>query len=304
MKKGVPSLNNINVPSFLSGKIPKEEKTEIRIVLPKNSTEEERASVYKAIAFMRSTVVRQLVAYEMAFPEFSSLSSSEREKECEMGIDCFRNLLLSSPLVQENQQQQQQERTFFHFCIDYPTYVQICKEENLVLLQKAMLNGGGVVSEQLYHILTDNAFRDHIPKQQPVGADIYFVGSAEIALTLQGDVKRVCFLGVKTPARLGKEERSALVEFLKPNFPDAERFLNDDIESFLLNPEANGTFLKEAMEMLSMEDRAVASAPTQNACAYCYKAGPRKTCSRCPQIKYCGEACQKAHWGKHKSVCK
>ena len=39
-------------------------------------------------------------------------------------------------------------------------------------------------------------------------------------------------------------------------------------------------------------------------CASCGALDPTKTCSACTCVHYCGEKCQRAHWPKHKAVCK
>ncbi|PPQ95961.1 hypothetical protein CVT26_016127 [Gymnopilus dilepis] len=44
------------------------------------------------------------------------------------------------------------------------------------------------------------------------------------------------------------------------------------------------------------------------ACYYCFKEktadNPLSRCGGCHHVSYCGPACQKAHWSKHKSLCK
>jgi chemotaxis protein CheY-P-specific phosphatase CheC len=45
----------------------------------------------------------------------------------------------------------------------------------------------------------------------------------------------------------------------------------------------------------------------QTQCAYCLRlscAHFSKRCSRCHQIRYCNEICQRAHWNEHKKQCK
>lgn len=38
-------------------------------------------------------------------------------------------------------------------------------------------------------------------------------------------------------------------------------------------------------------------------CSYCGKTGSMKACSRCKSVRYCGKACQRAHWKVHKIDC-
>ncbi|KAI9325627.1 hypothetical protein BDR26DRAFT_878961 [Obelidium mucronatum] len=39
-------------------------------------------------------------------------------------------------------------------------------------------------------------------------------------------------------------------------------------------------------------------------CHVCFAGGSTKKCSECRVIRYCSEACQKAHWPAHKLMCK
>ena len=39
-------------------------------------------------------------------------------------------------------------------------------------------------------------------------------------------------------------------------------------------------------------------------CGSCRAPGPAHSCGSCRCIRYCGRACQRAHWAKHKATCK
>ncbi|CAH1797891.1 unnamed protein product, partial [Owenia fusiformis] len=39
-------------------------------------------------------------------------------------------------------------------------------------------------------------------------------------------------------------------------------------------------------------------------CANCHSKGDMQKCSKCRKTQYCGKACQKQHWNKHKRICK
>jgi len=44
--------------------------------------------------------------------------------------------------------------------------------------------------------------------------------------------------------------------------------------------------------------------PLSNRCAECTKGDASSRCSQCKSVYYCNEACQKAHWQNHKTICK
>lgn len=55
--------------------------------------------------------------------------------------------------------------------------------------------------------------------------------------------------------------------------------------------------LAPAMDVPSKE-------PLASSCAICHSTGPVQTCSRCKTIRYCGTACQRRDFPRHKTICK
>ena len=51
------------------------------------------------------------------------------------------------------------------------------------------------------------------------------------------------------------------------------------------------------------EDIPLGHIPDPTVCLFCAKPAPEKTCGRCRLARYCGQACQRAHWIEHKKVC-
>jgi hypothetical protein len=87
---------------------------------------------------------------------------------------------------------------------------------------------------------------------------------------------------------------SAMDSFLETLAADQPEF-----HEYLLNYRVPGDFVPDPVrlaEFLPMMKRQV--------CALCNKGGATQECSLCGVMRYCGAACQRAHWQTHKDECR
>ena len=275
-------------------------KKTFELRLPKECGKQYHLTAVRAAIATTNTIPPQMAAYEMAWAEFAALSIDDRVKECDQGLKDFRTLLLQTDAVEEaNRLHDGTQVRFFYVCLSFADYVRICMNKDLVDLNRIMREQGGWCDRALFNFLSGDSFKD----LQVPAAETCFLGAAEIGLSLDGDVKRVCFSSLKAPF----VEKSSMVNFLKETFPDAEERLSDEAMRFLHSPNSNPQLLSQIMDMA---DATLDAATAQKlrafyGCTQCGRAdGKMYACKGCGAVRYCGVACQKTHWPRHKEACR
>jgi hypothetical protein len=90
-------------------------------------------------------------------------------------------------------------------------------------------------------------------------------------------------------------KRQEIVKWLVKSGADTQAIINND-------PNITAAFLSRDVGA-SVEQTAYLEAKTHCSHVGCNGAGIMK-CTRCKQARYCGEACQLAHWKAHKADCR
>lgn len=276
-------------------------KKTFELHLPKACAREYHMTAVRCAVATASTIPPQVAAYEMAWPEFGALETDARVQECDQGLDDFRTLLRETSIVKDANLSHKGTAVQFHYCcISFGDYVRICQTKDVSDLERIMREQGGPCDEALFHFLSGDSFKD----LQAPASETCFFGGVEIALTLQGDVKRLCFSSLRSPF----VEKSSVVDFLKQVFPHAkDEDVSDDMMRFLHSPNSNPEMLNQIMTMADECLDPITSQKMRDlyGCSQCRNAnGKMYSCAGCGETRYCGVACQKTHWPKHKQACR
>lgn len=99
-------------------------------------------------------------------------------------------------------------------------------------------------------------------------------------------------------------QRTIQGPFVKAGFKVAKLFSTDYLGHVIVDQEVEaavtGIFEKQAETTL---DKASITPQSSFICAFCTTPG-KKLCSRCKNVHYCSDHCQKKHWPTHKITCK
>jgi hypothetical protein len=283
-------------------------KTKFQIKMPRTADVTYEASWVKALTKLRSIGIKELVAYEMAYPNWAKLSLGQKLEELAGNngerIARFRRMCMESSVGRES--------TGMHFfAISYPTYVKILMEKDkhkaTKLLDREMEYGGGKVCPVAFKQMTAGSFEQYLNNQKR-DEQAWIGGCAIMLTTLNHEVERICYMRRKEALFTEKQEE-ALAKIVAGDDADAAMdFLKSpDVQNFLANPESDPAMLANIMGTISLEDPLMAENVRKHLAITCAKCNIQRTgllaCGICKAVRYCGTECQKAHWKLHRQTC-
>jgi hypothetical protein len=120
------------------------------------------------------------------------------------------------------------------------------------------------------------------------------LGVVRVLLKLHADINQSDQKGFTPLMMASKNEYHAVVKWLIKAGADTQAFFHNDPNATAASISRGGT---------SVEQTAYLEAKTHCSSPGCSGAGIKR-CTGCKQVRYCGEACQLAHWTAHKADCK
>jgi len=286
-------------------------KTNFKIKMPRTADVTYEASWVKSATKLRSIGIKELVAYEIAYPNWANLSLGQKVEELAGNngerIARFRRMCMESSVGRES--------TGMHFfAISYPAYVKILMEKDkhkaMKLLDQEMEYGGGKVCPVAFKQMTAGSFEKYLDEQKR--DEQAWIGGCSIMLTvLDAGKERICYMRRKEALFTEKQEE-ALAKIVADDDSEAAQNAMDflkspDVQNFLANPESDPAMLANIMGTISLEDPLMAENVRKHLAITCAKCNIQRTgllaCGICKAVRYCGTECQKAHWKVHRQTC-
>jgi hypothetical protein len=266
-------------------------------------------TIARAVGFMQCTASGALRRRETSDAAFAARTLEQRLALVDEHLEQFQHLITHCAAVQNARVDPKTGILYHHFAMHLMQFLDICKRKNLDALERGMHNAGGFCDKGIFEKLSDEAFKQYIAGRSMDKVEM--IGSVEILLTTDGDVKRVCYFG--TGPQSTASEETALDNLLAPIFPGASDAIKDQgVMAFLKNPTADQEMLATVMAEIRRNNPAMAAKVEQELglwktrCAHCNAKGASLVqCSRCKMVRYCNKECQTAHWktGGHWETC-